>query len=238
MLRGVAQNITAAAGDGGLVCAVSQEHDDVEHQEFDDLSRALVTPGTRRGAIGALAGLLGVSLLGAEATAGAGKQRRRRQRRRNKQDRRRDRRNSRGLYRGIKVAVDNTFARGQAASVEFGYSYTGPNQSCCQGEAAYTLQPGEGRVYTTNEREGYVWLDNRFMITLQNPPLGLPFLRASIDGADFMYRGCCKPGGQPVYGATTFEVEQTVVITLGGRKFSVFRSEDQEDHKVFSITLL
>ena len=51
-----------------------------------------------------------------------------------------------------------------------------------QGEAAYTLQPGEGKVHTTNEMEGYVWPD--------------------------------------------------------GRKFSVFRSEDQPNDKVFSIRML
>jgi hypothetical protein len=217
--------------------AVSQEHD-VEHQEFDDLSRALVTPGTRRGAVGALAGLLGASLLGANEAEGKSKQRRRRERRRNAQRRRQNRRNATGTWRGIKIALDNPFARGEAASVEFGYSFTGPNNACCQGEAAYTLQPGEGKVYTTNEMEGYLWVDNRFMIALQNPRLGLPFLRASVDGADFIYRGCCKPGGQPVYGATEFEVEQTVVVALDGHKFSVFRSEDQPDYKVFNIRML
>ena len=51
-----------------------------------------------------------------------------------------------------------------------------------QGEAAYTLQPGEGKVHTTNEMEGYVWPD--------------------------------------------------------GRKFSVFRSEDQPNDTVFSIRML
>ena len=51
-----------------------------------------------------------------------------------------------------------------------------------QGEAAYTLQPGEGKVHTTNEMEGYAWLD--------------------------------------------------------GRKFSVFRSEDQPNDTVFSIRML
>lgn len=217
---------------------VNQEHDDVEHQEFDDLSRALVTSRTRRGAIGALAGLLGVGVLGAEAAAGKSKQKRRRQRRRNAQRRRQDRRNAKGPWRGIKISLENPYARGQAASVEFGYSYTGPNNACCQGEAAYTLQPGEGKVYTTNEMEGYLWVDNRFMIALQNPRVGAPFLRASVDGADFIYRGCCKPGGQPVYGATEFEVEQTVVVTLDGRKFSVFRSEDQPGYKVFNIRML
>lgn len=51
-----------------------------------------------------------------------------------------------------------------------------------QGEAAYTVQPGEGKVHTTNEMEGYAWLD--------------------------------------------------------GRKFSVFRSEDQPNATMFSIRML
>lgn len=61
----------------------------MEHQDFDDLSRALAIPGSRRQAAGMVAGLLGLGLLGVEGADGASKRKRRRQRRRRKRERER-----------------------------------------------------------------------------------------------------------------------------------------------------
>lgn len=224
------------SGSVGPANAVTQEHDDVEHQEFDDHVRALAASGSRRGAIGALAGLLGVSLLGAEEAAGRNpqKRRRRRQRRRKKQNRR-DRRGGPVKFRGIKMWVENLVSHGEPITVEFGFEST---HGCCQGQAAYTIGTTETKHYETEDRRGYVWINSKYFITFFNPFVTGPEASASINGATTQFSpGCCKPRGTELYYAIRMGVDELLVFDFAGQHISILRYEDEDNYKVFALAV-
>lgn len=211
----------------------------MDHDQFDDLSKALVTQGTRRGAIGLMAGLLGLGVAGADVDAES-KQKRRRRRRRNKQDRRKP---PTWPYRGIKILLENPLEREVAATVEFGYGVglatLANKHPCCQGQSAYTLQPGEFEEYTTEESEGYAWIDGKYFINFLNTTVALPpAIWSSVGGAADIYQGdCCKAGGSR--GSSFNPLEgQTRVLDLQGRVFVILRLDDESKYKVYLVRMM
>lgn len=208
----------------------------MEHQEFDDLSRDLAASGTRRGALGVLAGLLGLSLLGVQDAEGKTRQKRRRQRRRKRKDRRRSQPANR---RGIRLTVSNPLPNTRAINVEFGFETRdrGDGQ-CCQGQAAYTLGLDQSREYTTEEISAYVWLGDQYFIRFYNPLIYLPSISWSIDGTpDYMSPTCCKPHGQDLGFADMAEFTSKR-LDFAGRIISVTRLEDEPNYKSFHIMLM
>lgn len=204
----------------------------MEDREFDDFSRTLAASGSRRVVARALAALLGFGLLGAEAAEGKRKRERRRQRRK---------RNAQGGYlRGIKVTVGNPLTNDRAVGVELGFDLIrrSDRAQCCQGQAAYTLQPGESREYTTEENGAYLWVENRYFLQMAHAATVLPFVSWAIDGASYRYSAtCCKPRGTGPSDTFGMEVGETRRLDVGGRPFTVQRLDDDPEYKVFLVLL-
>jgi hypothetical protein len=113
-----------------------------------------------------------------------------------------------------------------------------PWGQCCLGQAAYTLELGETRVYTTKNVDAYLWAENRYFIYFTNPAFGLPFLAWAIDGSTHcLAEACCKPHGQMLESRFGMEVGQTKVLDFAGRLMSVTRLADEDDYKSFEVIL-
>lgn len=208
----------------------------MEQYEFDDLARVLGAAGTRRRVLGALAGLASAGVLGLAGSAGKSKEKRRRQQRRRKQARRKSRRGSTVWQRGISVRVINTDETGPDIQVEFGFELD--DHPCCQGEAAYTIPPGESRLYTTEEAAAYVWINDTYFVYLNNPVVATPSFSAAVGGATGPFQDyCCKPYGRVIYNNVTMEVGEHSMLNLEGRSFVLNRNYDQPRYKAFSLRI-
>lgn len=201
-----------------------------KHHKFDDRSKFLATSRARRGVISALARLLGLGIAGAQDAHGESTQKRRRRKRT-------DRRQSE--LRGFQLTVRNSLLNPQAVSIELGRgTHVTPYGQCCLGQAAYTLELGETRVFTPKNVDAYLWVENRYVIYFTTTAFGLPFLAWAIDGSSGrLSQSCCKPHGQTLESRFGMEVGQTKVLDFSGRLMTVTRLPDEDDDKSFEVIL-
>ena len=194
---------------------------------FDTLLQQAARQTTRRASLATLLG--GVLLLRTPGTSEATKEAQRRQSRRRSQRRRQS--GATGLLRPIAIIVDNT-AGTSAVTVELG---DWPRLKCCRSFPPVVVPAGASQRFAASFSQAYVWIDDTFWLSFQNPAGRPPDVRAAIYGMVDSMR-CCKRVGRTVVAGHDLLVGRPKPITMLRRTFIVTRTADT-NYKNFTVAL-
>lgn len=213
----------------------------VEESKFDQLLRKAAQQGTRRKALGVLAG--GALLLGSRSAGEANeKAKRRRKRKINKRKR------AASELLPIQVTVFNPGPR--SVYVEFVnliHSWSLPLRWICLtpppghslfpgGSGTFFTRPVPGNPLGRTSTDGFVWIKGTYSIEFWNLLFHTPSVSAAVNGVSMNNRRHCPNRGTRALNDTALEVGQTFKFKIYDKEFTVKRLPDTK-YKVFELTL-
>ena len=194
----------------------------MEESRFDRLLRTAAQQGTRREALGVLAG--GALLLNSRGESEANDKAKRRKKRQRQAA-------AKGLLRPIAIILDNTAGR-SALSVEFG-DY--PRLKCCRSFPAVVVPVGASQRFAASFPDAYLWIDTFYWLQFQNPAVPPPNVSAASRGRT---KGatCCPQMrlGTMVVDHHTLKVGRPKPITMARLTCTVTRTPDT-NYKNFTV---
>lgn len=120
----------------------------------------------------------------------------------------------------------------------------GDGQTCCKVlNRSLTVPPRSKRAFSSGYNEelftrGFVWINERFWISVNNLPAHRPALTAAVDGQATGTSFCCLPPPAGINAVTDrpMSAGDLTSFSLGGHSFWVKREKDT-NYLVFSVIL-
>jgi hypothetical protein len=133
------------------------------------------------------------------------------------------------VIKNVKLLVENRSGN------EFALEFWHKDVSGCHNDRSLTLNNNESTEYASGALNALAWINGRFGIEGDNPPIGTPFVNMVHDGS--MTTGSCYTLGTLDLQLHSLVEGEGVHRTIEGFTFEMFRLGDTDDDKVFRLTV-